>query len=57
MRNDQELREQIDTLLDTGNLTKWEYSFLTEMGDRIDRGYRLTDDQEEKIQEIVDTRL
>lgn len=55
--SDTELREQIEELMDVGNLTRWETSFLIDMAARIDGGRPLSEGQMEKLQQIIEAKL
>lgn len=46
-------REAIDEMLDGGALTKWEYSFLISLADKLDRGIPLSERETEKLHELI----
>lgn len=51
------VHEMIEELLDRGNLTKWESSFLISLSDKVDRGHILSGYEQEKLREIHDERV
>ena len=45
-------REKIEECLNNGALTRWEESFLTSISDKVERGYGLSDREQEILQQI-----
>lgn len=55
--DDKEKLEAIEEIMAVGNMTRWEDRFLTSVADQLARGWGLTEDQERKLQEILDAKL
>lgn len=51
------VRDLIDELLDTGNLTMWEQSFIEYLSEKMDSGKDLSDNELEKLREIHNQRM
>lgn len=49
--------KMVEEVLDSGNLTKWEESFLMSLSDKLDRETPLSEREAEKLQEIYDERM
>lgn len=45
-------RDMIDELLDSGNLSKWEMGFIEWLSEKMDNGKDLSDNELEKLKEI-----
>lgn len=46
----------VDELLNLGNLTRWEESFLVSLSDKVDRNIPLSEYEEDKLEEIFKER-
>lgn len=49
--------EMVEELMDLGNLTKWEASFLISVGNKLEWGEDLTETELEKLTEIYRERV
>lgn len=47
----------VEELLDLGNLTKWEMGFVESLSEKLDKGLRLSEREQEKLEEIHKARV
>lgn len=45
-------REKLEECVNNGTLTKWEESFLTSLIDKLDRQHRISEQEQNKLEEI-----
>jgi hypothetical protein len=50
------IRQAVEEMLDVGSLSKWEYSFLIAIADKLDRGQSLSEREFEKLDEIIEVQ-
>lgn len=56
MRDLDRYKQEIERLLDMGNLTKWQYGFLNSVGDKLDRDLHLSEREWEILDSIIEEK-